>query len=74
MKPQPIETAPRDYEDTPILASVLGRVWFQCVWDHVDEQWVTFNQYLETDLRRKGRDPVFRPTMWIPLPDRGDGE
>ena len=69
MKPQPIETAIQD-EDIPILASGMGRVWFQCTWDPEDQCWVTFNRYVESDLRQPTR--VFKPTMWMPLPPAPD--
>lgn len=63
---RPIETALKDEEY--ILASSTGLVWFQCCWDDEDEQWITFNRYLENDQHPKMRGKTFNPTVWVPLP------
>lgn len=63
-----IESAPRD-DDTYIMASVTGKVWFQCCWDPEDECWCTFNLYVEQDIhKREGAYRPFDPKFWTPLP------
>lgn len=64
---QPIETAPKEDGDG-ILASTTGKVWFQATWDAEAERWVTFNCYLENDRHQPG-DGVFKPTIWMPIPE-----
>ena len=76
LRPLPIESAPKS-DETDILASSAGLVWFQCCWDPDDECYMTFNCYLERDerLAKIGRNR-FEPKYWmpLPLPPTTDGE